>query len=265
MSQRIPVSERLRLARNLPLEEFQFARGVTDAAVKVTLLGPARVMHRFDPDGSRSVYGSVDEFMADVVAIQRRMIGQLVEAGCRYIQIDAPAYTVYTDPTWLARLREWGDDPDESLERAIAADNAVIADFPDVTFGIHICRGNNRSMWHREGSYDSIAERVLGGLRHQRLLLEYDTERAGSFEALKFVPKGTTAVLGLISTKFPALEDVAALARRIEAAGRYIDPQHLAISPQCGFASGISGNLLSEDDQWRKLAVMLETARTVWG
>lgn len=151
------------------------------------------------------------------------------------------------------------------MERSIGADNEVIADFPNMTFGIHICRGNRQSMWHREGKYDSIAETLFNGLKHQRLLLEYDTERAGGFEPLRFVPKGKIAVLGLITTKEGRVETVDELCRRIDDAARFLPLEQLAISPQCGFASSIRGNLLSEDEQFRKLDVMLETAVKVWG
>jgi 5-methyltetrahydropteroyltriglutamate--homocysteine methyltransferase len=147
----------------------------------------------------------------------------------------------------------------------MAADNAVIADFPDVTFGIHLCRGNQAGMWHREGHYDAIAERLFTTLGHQRLLLEYDTERAGGFAPLRFVPAGTIVVLGLVSTKSARVETADELRRRIDDAGRYLPLDQLALSPQCGFASDIVGNPLSEDDQWRKLEVIQEVAQQVWG
>jgi 5-methyltetrahydropteroyltriglutamate--homocysteine methyltransferase len=141
----------------------------------------------------------------------------------------------------------------------------VIAGFPQITFGVHICRGNRRSYWLREGAYDAIAEQLFGSLKHQRFLLEYDTERAGSFAPLRFVPKDKLVVLGLITTKTGRIETVDELMRRIEEATRYIPLNQLALSPQCGFASEIGGNLLSEEDQWRKLDVMLEVAARVWG
>jgi 5-methyltetrahydropteroyltriglutamate--homocysteine methyltransferase len=193
------------------------------------------------------------------------MIGGLAQEGCRYIGIDGPGYTAYVDPDSLAAMLSRGEEPQINLARSIAADNEVIADFPGVTFGIHICRGNRQSMWHREGSYDAIAEQLFTGLRHERLLLEYDTERAGSFEALRFVPKEKIAVLGLITTKVGRMETVDELRRRIEEAAGYLPIEQLAISPQCGFASSLRGNLLTEDEQFRKLDVMLETAAKVWG
>lgn len=259
------VSERLRLVRNQPLDDYQFAQKLTDRPVKVTLIGPDRITQCYDSENSRDIYPTIDEFVADVVAVERRMVGQLAEAGCRYVGIDAPGYTAYVDESSIAAMRSRGENPQANMERSIKADNEVIAHYPNVTFGIHICRGNRQSMWHREGHYDAIAERLFNGLNHSRLLLEYDTERAGTFEPLRFVPKGKMVVLGLITTKSGRIETVDELKRRIEEAARYIPIEQLAISPQCGFASSIMGNLLSEDAQWRKLDVMMETAAQVWG
>ncbi len=162
-------------------------------------------------------------------------------------------------------MRARGEEPMATMERLIGADNEVIAGFSNVTFGIQICRGNRQSMWHREGKYDAIAEKLFNGLKHQRLLLEYDTERAGGFEPLRFVPKGKTAVLGLITTKVGRVESVDELRRRIDDASRFLPLGQLALSPQCGFASSIRGNLLTEDEQFRKLDVMLGTAEKVLG
>lgn len=203
--------------------------------------------------------------MADVVRIEREMIQGLVEAGCRYVQIDAPGYTAYVDPPSLEAMRQRGEDPKENFSRSLKADNELLRGFENVTFGIHLCRGNQRSMWHREGTYDDIAERLLTELAHDRFLFEYDTPRAGSFEPLRFLPKGKVVVLGLVSTKVPQLEKIDDLKRRIDEAGKYVALEQLAISPQCGFSSDVVGNLISEDDQKRKLEVVVETARQVWG
>jgi 5-methyltetrahydropteroyltriglutamate--homocysteine methyltransferase len=262
--QRRPVKERLRLVRNLPLEEYRFVSRVATKPVKVTLIGPDRICQRFDDERSRSVYGSVDEFMAEVVKIEREMIQGLVDEGCRYVQIDAPGYTAYVDPPSLETMRKRGEDPMENFSRSVKADNELLRGFEGVTFGIHLCRGNQRSMWHREGSYDAIAEKLFTELNHDRFLLEYDSPRAGSFEPLRFVPKGKMVVLGLVSTKVPELEKVDDLERRIEEASRYIPLNQLAISPQCGFASDVVGNLISEDDQKRKLEVVVAAARQIW-
>jgi len=259
LSFRTPVTARLSLRRNFPLEEFQFVKRGT---AKITLMGPDRVAQMSDLQGSP--YRERDEFLADVVRIQRQIVAELVQAGCRYVQLDEPSYTGYVDPATLSRMRETGEDPLKNLARAVEADNAVIDGIAGAAFGLHVCRGNRASMWHREGSYDAIAERLFGGLRFDRLLLEYDTARAGGFEPLRFVPKGVTVVLGLITTKTGRMETVQELTRRIEQAARFIPLEQLALSPQCGFASGIAGNLLTEDEQWRKLEVMMEVAHEVW-
>ena len=263
--QRRPVAQKLRLTRNLPLEEYRFVSSIAAKPAKVTLIGPDRIVQRFDYQNSKSVYWSVDDFVADVVRIEREIIRGLVEAGCRYVQIDAPSYTAYVDGPSLDEMKERGEDPMKNLLRSIQADNEVLRLFDGITFGIHLCRGNQRSMWHREGSYDAIAEALFGGLRHERFLLEYDSPRAGGFEPLRFIPKGKVAVLGLVSTKVPEIERVDDLKRRIDEASRYLPLEQLAVSPQCGFASDAVGNLISEDDQKRKLEVVVETARQVWG
>jgi 5-methyltetrahydropteroyltriglutamate--homocysteine methyltransferase len=259
------VTQRLKLLHNSLLDDYRFTQSLTERPVKVTLIGPDRIQQCYDAAASRSVYAGTDEFLLDVVAVERQMLEQLAQAGCRYVGVDGPGYTAYVDPDSLAAMRARGEEPMATMERSIRADNEVIASCPGMTFGIHICRGNRQSMWHREGHYDAIAEKLFNGLNHQRLLLEYDTERAGGFEPLRFVPKGKIAVLGLITTKVSRVESVDELRRRIDEAARYLPLEQLALSPQCGFASSLRGNLLSEEDQFRKLDVMLETSRKVWG
>jgi 5-methyltetrahydropteroyltriglutamate--homocysteine methyltransferase len=265
ISHRRPVKSRLKLARNVPLEEYQFVADVAKTPAKVSLIGPDRISQRFDHENSKAVYRDMDAFMADVVAIQREIIGGVVDAGCRYVHIDAPGYTAYVDEPSLKQMRDRGEDPAANFSRSLKADAAVIADFPGVTFGIHLCRGNQRSMWHREGSYDAIAERLFTELPHHRFLLEYDSPRAGSFAPLRFLPKGKVAVLGLVSTKVPEMESIDALKRRIDEAAKVVPLEQLALSPQCGFASDVVGNLISADDQRRKLEIVVETARQIWG
>jgi 5-methyltetrahydropteroyltriglutamate--homocysteine methyltransferase len=261
---RRPVTKRLELARNVPLEEYQRAAPLAKKPVKVSLIGPDRIMQRFDHAASRAVYPTVEAFLDDVVAIQRQMIRQLVDAGCRYIHIDEPGYTAYVDAPSLAAMRSRGEDPQQNLSRSLRANARLVDGFPGVTFGIHLCRGNQRSMWHREGSYDAIAERLFNELPHQRFLLEYDSPRAGSFAPLRFVPKDKLVVLGLVSTKVPELEPLDALRRRVDEASRHLPLERLAVSPQCGFGSDVSGNLIGEDDQKRKLERVVELARQVW-
>jgi methionine synthase II (cobalamin-independent) len=261
---RRPVSRRLKLERNVPLEEFRRALPLARKPLKVSLVGPDRVLQRFDHANSKAVYPSVDDFAEDVVAIQRQMIRQLADAGCRYVHIDEPGYTAYVDEPSLEAMRRRGEDPEECFSRSVRANARLIEGFPGVTFGIHLCRGNQRSMWHREGSYDAIAERLFNELPHQRFLLEYDSPRAGSFAPLRFVPRGKVVVLGLVSTKVPALEPLDQLLRRIEEAAKYLPIESLAVSPQCGFGSDVAGNLVSEADQKRKLERVVELARKVW-
>lgn len=258
---RLPVKERLKLVRNLIVEEYVRASAFASVPVKVTLIGPDRISQRFEYENSRHVYSGMDAFLDDVITIQRQMIAEAVAAGCRYIQIDEPGYTAYVDPPLLQQMRDRGEDPDANLERSIRADNAVIAGFPGVTFGVHICRGNSGGRggagWHREGSYDEIAERLFSQLKFDRFLLEYDSDQAGSFEALRYFPKDKVAVLGLLSNH-GEVETVRYLRRRIEEASRVISLDQMALCPRCGFGSA------DEATQWGKFAVMQQVAAEVW-
>jgi 5-methyltetrahydropteroyltriglutamate--homocysteine methyltransferase len=263
---KVPATGKLRLAESFPGCELAFLKGVAKAPVKVALMGPDRVRQMCDIDRSKPAYADSAAFLADVVAIQQNIVADLVTQGCDYVQIDEPSFTGYVDPATLDRMAARGEDPLKSLKAAIDADNAVISGLQGrAVFGLHICRGNRASMWHREGHYDAIAEAVFGGLNYDRLLLEYDSERAGSFDPLRFVRKGTIVVLGLVTTKSGAMETADELRRRIDAAAKFCPLDQLALSPQCGFASGIGGNALSMDAQWRKLDLIVEVARKVWG
>jgi 5-methyltetrahydropteroyltriglutamate--homocysteine methyltransferase len=265
VSHRRPAARKLSLKRNIPLEEFGFVAKETKTPAKVTLIGPDRISQRFDYKNSTAVYPTMDSFLEDVIAIEREIIQGLVDAGCKYVHIDAPGFTAYVDEPSLYEMTQRGENPMENFSRSLKAEARVVSGFPGVTFGIHLCRGNQHSMWHREGKYDAIAERLLNELPHNRIMLEYDTPRAGSFEPLRFLPKGKTVVLGLVSTKTPEMETVDGLRRRIDEATKYVPLEQIAISPQCGFASDIVGNKVSEDDQRRKLSLLAETARLVWG
>jgi 5-methyltetrahydropteroyltriglutamate--homocysteine methyltransferase len=264
VSHRRPVVSKLKLVKNIPLEEYKAVSKVAKTPAKVTLIGPDRISQRFAYEQSAAIYKGMDDFVADVVNIERSIVSGLVDAGCKYVQIDAPGFTAYVDEPSMKQMRDRGEDPMANFARSLKAESDVVKGFPGVTFGIHLCRGNQRSMWHREGTYDAIAERLFNELPHNRFLLEYDTPRAGSFAPLRFVPKGKTIVLGLITTKTPTLEKVDELRARIDEASKYIPLDQLALSPQCGFASDVVGNLVSADDQRRKLEVMVETARKVW-
>jgi 5-methyltetrahydropteroyltriglutamate--homocysteine methyltransferase len=202
------------------------------------------------------------------VPIIKAEIQALVSEGAQYVQIDAPRYSYYIDPKWRNYVKtEMGLDPDAALDDAIRADNACLegAKRLGVTLAIHLCRGNNRSQWYAEGGYDAIAEKLFGQLQVDAFLLEYESERAGSFEPLRFVPPGKTVVLGLVSSKLPAMESQDQLAKRVDEATRYVPLEDLALSPQCGFASTMEGNLLTEDEQWQKLKLIVDTAVKVWG
>jgi 5-methyltetrahydropteroyltriglutamate--homocysteine methyltransferase len=267
------AAERLKLVRNLPLEEFRYAQSVAKVPAKVTVLGPDRIAQRFKWEASLNVYKGLDDFVDHIVQIERQIIADLVKAGCKYIQVDAPGYTAYVDKISLERMRSRGEDPERNFQRSIEADNALIDGFSGVTFGIHICRGNARTIdpktgklvpqWHREGSYDAIAEKLFNNLKHQRILLEYDSERAGGFEPLRLVPKDKIVLLGLVSTKNSDLETIDDLSHRIDRAAKFLPLDQLALSPQCGFG-GIDSKVLSEDEMWKKLDMIVETANQVW-
>ena len=259
---RLPVKHRLTLEHNLLADEYALASRLATHPVKLTLTGPDRISQRFEYENSRSVYADMDAFLADVVDIERRMIAEVVAQGCRYIQIDEPGYTAYVDPPLLERMRERGEDPRVNMERSIRADNAVIAGFPDVTFAVHICRGNSGGRggpgWHREGTYDAIAEQLFSELNFERFLLEYDSDAAGSFDALRFMPADRIAVLGLVSNH-GEVESHAYLKERLSEASRILPLEQLALCPRCGL-----GSAPDEEYQWKKLRALQEVADEVW-
>ncbi|MDR7421959.1 MAG: methionine synthase [Armatimonadota bacterium] len=263
------VTARLRRARRLTGHELPFLREHSPGAIKMTLPSatqfPAIAYKRGVTD---RVYPTHSDLLWDIVAIMKEEVAALSTEGVAYLQIDAPRYSYYIDPKWRNYIRaEMATDPDAALDEAIRADNAVLAAARrgGLVLAMHLCRGNNRSHWYAEGGYDPIAEKLFSTMQVDRFLLEYDDARSGTFEPLRFVPKGKTVVLGLVSSKRPELESKADLRRRIDEAARYVPIEHLALSPQCGFASTMEGNLLTEDDQWAKLRLVAETAREVWG
>ena len=262
------VGAKLHKTRKLAAYELPLLKKSAAGPFKITLPAPSNfLVPSYKPGLTDRYYPSHADLLPDLVEIIRDEVQWLVSEGVEYIQLDAPYYSFYLDPAQREKLRSIGRDADREFETGIAGDNAAIAGIPRdrVTIALHVCRGNSRSRWFTEGGYDAIAESLFCGLGHQRLLLEYDTERAGSFEPLRFVPKDKIAVLGLITTKVSRVETVDELRRRIDDAAQYLPLEQLAISPACGFASSIRGNLLSEDDQFRKLDVMLEIAAKVWG
>jgi 5-methyltetrahydropteroyltriglutamate--homocysteine methyltransferase len=258
------VVEKLRWRRHMAAEEFTYLRARTCRSVKVTLVSAQQAAAYYDPDKSRAAYPTRDAYLADLVDFTRREIQELSRLGCEYIQIDAPQYAALLDEKIRDGYRQRGSDPDRLLDACIELDNAIIDGHAGVTFGIHICRGNYRSMFYASGGYDRIAQQVFGRSRFHRFLLEYDDARSGTFEPLAFVPDDRVVVLGLVSTKTSRLETVDELLPRIAEAARIVPLERLAISPQCGFASTSEGNRLSPDDQRQKLDVVAATARAVW-
>ncbi len=263
------VTKKLRQVRPLTGHELPFCKAHSPGDIKMTLPSATQFPAiSFKPGVTDAVYKNHSELLWAVVEIMKNDLAKLSGEGVKYIQIDAPRYSYYMDPKWREWIRtEIGLDPDVALDEAVKADNACFraARRPGVTLAIHLCRGNNRSHWYAEGGYDAIAEKLFGTLDVDRFLLEYDDERSGTFEPLRFIPKGKTVVLGLVSSKVPRMEEPNDLAKRIEEASHFVPMDNLALSPQCGFASTAEGNLITEDRQWAKLKLVADTARRVWG
>ena len=262
------VAAKLRQVRPLTGHELPFLKSHCKADIKMTLPSatqfPAISFKRGTTD---RLYKDPGTLLQDIVEIIAKEVRALAADGVKYIQIDAPRYSYYMDPKWREWLRtELQVEPEAALDEALKADNACFAAArgQGVTLGIHLCRGNNRSHWYAEGGYDAIAEKMFATLQVDRFLLEYDDERSGSFEPLRFVPRGKVVVLGLISSKRPQLEKPDDLVKRIHKAAQYVPLEYLALSPQCGFASTMEGNLLTEEDQWAKLRLVVETAQRIW-
>jgi 5-methyltetrahydropteroyltriglutamate--homocysteine methyltransferase len=263
------VVAKLRGVRPLTGHELPFLKAHSPGAIKMTLPSatqfPAISFKRGVTD---AVYADHRALLWDVVAIMKDELARLAAEGVDYIQIDAPRYSYFMDPKWREWIRaEMKTEPDALLDESIKADNACLqaARRPGLVRAMHLCRGNNRSHWYAEGGYDAIAEKLFGTMDVDRFLLEYDDARSGTFEPLRLVPRDKTVVLGLISSKLPALESADEVARRVDEAARHFPLENLALSPQCGFASTMGGNLLTEEDQWAKLRLVTEVARRVWG
>jgi 5-methyltetrahydropteroyltriglutamate--homocysteine methyltransferase len=263
------VVDRLRQKKRLTANETPFLKEHSPGDIKMTVPSANQFPAIAYQKGlSDKVYGTYSDFLWDIVPIIRGEIHALARDGIRYIQIDAPRYSYYIDPKWRTYIRDqMGVDPEQALEEAIRVDNHCLEGVArnGIVIAMHLCRGNNQSKWYAEGGYDPIAEKIFTQLKVDVFLLEYESERAGSFEPLRFVPKGKSVVLGLVSSKVPQMEQPDELARRIDEAARYVPLENLALSPQCGFASTMEGNLLTEEQQWDKLRLVAETARRVWG
>jgi len=262
------IGEKLRQKGRLTAAEAGFLKEHAPGAYKITLPAASYMVARgYKPGITDKVYPRRADLLRDVVAIIRAELQALISEGVSYIQLDNPHYPDYVDPDKREQWRASGIDPAQALTEDVAADNACLdgLDRDGVILAMHLCRGNGRSAWHTSGGYDFIAEQVLGGIQVDRWLLEYDSDRAGGFEPLRFVPKGRTVVLGLVTTKAGALEVQDDVLRRIDEAAKTVAPDDLALSPQCGFASVAEGNLLTWDDQRRKLELVVDTARRAWG
>jgi 5-methyltetrahydropteroyltriglutamate--homocysteine methyltransferase len=263
------VVEKIRQTKRLTGDEVPFLKQHSPGPIKMTLPSATQFPAIAYKKGlSEKAYPNHSAFLHDVTAIIRDEVKILAGEGIAYIQIDAPRYSYYLDPKWRDFLKtETGMEPDALLDEAVKADNACFAvgRTADNTLAIHLCRGNNRSHWYAQGGYDAIAEKLFNELAVDEFLLEYDDERSGSFEPLRLVPKDKKVVLGLVSSKNPELESADVLTKRIDEATKFIPLERLALSPQCGFASTMEGNLLTEDEQWAKLALVVDVAKKVWG
>jgi 5-methyltetrahydropteroyltriglutamate--homocysteine methyltransferase len=263
------IGGKLRQTRRLAAHESAFLTAHAGGPYKITV--PSASMFAsvtgYRPDLVGDAYPTRADLLRDLTAILGAELRALADEGVPYLQIDAPSYTHLVDASGREAAQARGVDVDELVDQFIAADNACLdaARREGVTLAIHLCRGNSRSRWLASGGYDPIAEKLFGTLQADRFLLEYDSERAGSFEPLRFVPRGKTVALGLVTTKRGALESPDDLRRRIDEAARYVPIEQLALSPQCGFASSVPGNLLTKDEQRRKLELVAATARRVWG
>ncbi len=269
MQKRPVVVSKLRRKRPLCAEEFTYLRALTSrvgrpVTPKVTFVSAQQVAAYYDSEKSAGAYRTVDAYLADIVDILRLEVEELIRLGCTYIQVDSPQYAALLDPGFREGYRRRGNDPDRLMDVAIEMDNAIVGKHPGITFGLHLCRGNNQSKFYASGDYGPLAK-VFRNTKFDTFLLEFDDERSGGFEPLAQVPEDRTVVLGLISSKKPELENKADLKQRIEQASKYSAKGRLAVSPQCGFASTMEGNLLTEADQEAKLRLTAEIAKEVWG
>ncbi len=259
---------KLRQTRRLTAHESRFLLEHAHGPVKMTVPAPSNFLNiGFRPGITDRFYPTRADLAAEIAQIVRGELLALADEGVAYLQLDAPYYCNYLDPALREQFRASGVDPDQALDAAIAADNAALAGVrrDGVVTAIHICRGNSRSRWLAEGGYDAIAEQLFGRLDVDRFLLEYDDERSGGFAPLRFVPRGRTVVLGLVSSKVGRLEDEDDLRRRVDEAARYVPIENLALSPQCGFASVALGNDITPAQQRAKLELVVRTASEVWG
>ena len=256
-----------KLCLNEPIfaDDFKFLQSATKATPKLSIPSPS-MLHGLGAIENKSVYESADEFWHDLVKVYTNELQALSRVGCTYLQIDDTMFATLSDPSFQKKLNPSADAHDQLYRTYIRLVNESVAQKPqEMTLCVHTCRGNHRSAWVASGGYDPVAEAVFNELNVDGFFLEYDDERSGTFEPLRFVPKGKMVVLGLLTSKKGTLEKKDDIKRRIDAATKYIDLEQLALSPQCGFASTVQGNLLTEDQEFAKLALVVEIAREVWG
>lgn len=256
---------KLRRVKPLALDEFNFVKGITKTTPKITLPSPSTMhFYRCSDFADKSAYADVESFFADLARVFQEEIADLVKAGCRYIQLDEVAIALLCDPAIRKKVEDAGQEPDHLVDLYIQSLNDAVAGAPsDVVFGVHMCRGNFKGHYLASGGYESVAERFFSQTKVNHFLLEYDTERAGDFAPLRFV-KNKGVVLGLVSSKVPTLETLDDLKRRTKEATQYLDLDHLAISPQCGFASTVAGNPVTEDVERKKLKLVVDSAKAIW-
>jgi 5-methyltetrahydropteroyltriglutamate--homocysteine methyltransferase len=258
------VVSKLRRKRPMCAEEFTYVRARTPHPAKTTLISAQQAAAYYDKEKSTGAYLTIEGYLADLVDILRDEVAELIRLGCTYIQIDSPQYAAMLDPELREGYRKRGNDPDRLLDLSTEMDNAIIGNHRGITFGLHLCRGNNQSKFYAAGDYGPITK-VFQKTRFQRFLLEYDDERSGGFEPLRQVPEDRTVVLGLVSSKRADLESKHELKKRIEQASKFVPLDRLALSPQCGFASTLEGNRITMADEEGKLRLVAETAKEVWG
>jgi 5-methyltetrahydropteroyltriglutamate--homocysteine methyltransferase len=249
------------------LQHFAFVREHARAMPKITIPSPSSLHFRYGRDAvPESIYPDMGEFYRDLGQTYAQAVRAFADAGCRYLQLDEVNFTYLCDPKLRAQVANRGDDPEQLPSIYAAMINAAISDIPpDMTITMHLCRGNFRSTFVASGGYEPVAEILFNSINVHGYFMEYDSERAGGFEPLRFVPKGKTVVLGLVTSKSGRLESKDDLKRRIDEAAKFVDIDQLCLSPQCGFASTEEGNILAEEEQWAKLARIVEVAQEVWG
>lgn len=260
------VISRVSRGEPITLDEFEFVRKCTSLTGKVTMPAPSTMhFYRFAQYADPGTYANAKEFFVDLGKVYQQEIAALAKAGCRYVQLDEVALAMLCDPALQAKVRAAGGDPDALVDLYVDAINEAVKGAPaDMAVGVHMCRGNYKGMYLSEGGYTSIAERLFNRANVNHFLLEFDTPRAGDFAPLAMMPKTKGVVLGLVSSKTPKLETIEELMRRAGDAANYIDPEQCAISPQCGFASTMGGNPVTEADERAKLRLCVEAAAKIW-